>query len=73
MTQPRERIVVRVGPDGTIAAETQGIKGSRCLDYINVLEDLLDAQTTNSAFTPEYHESATSSSHYEERNDLQQR
>lgn len=71
MTEPREHIVVRVAPDGTIAAETKGIKGSRCLDYINVLEGLLDAQTTNSAFTPEYHQSATSS-HYEESNDLQQ-
>lgn len=58
MAGPREQIVVRIAPDGAISAETQGIKGARCMDYIAVLEDLLDAQTSSSAFTPEYHESA---------------
>ncbi|MGD6978848.1 MULTISPECIES: DUF2997 domain-containing protein [Citricoccus] len=52
-TQGR-RIVVRVASDGTIAAETQGIKGARCLDYIEVLEALLKAEVTSSAFTAEY-------------------
>ena len=46
MTGGREQIIVRVAPDGTISAETTGIKGAKCLDYINLLEDLLDAQTT---------------------------
>lgn len=48
------RIVVRVAPDGGISAETQGIKGPRCLDYIEVLEALLEARVTSSAFTTEY-------------------
>lgn len=71
MTQ-REHIVVRVAPDGTISAGTVGMKGPKCLDYIAVLEDLLDATTASSAFTAEYHE--TDDRTYDEaRNDLQQR
>ena len=68
---PREQIVVRVAPDGSISAGTQGIKGDRCLDYVAVLEDLLDATTTSSAFTPEYQQSVTST-HDEATNDLHQ-
>lgn len=52
----QQQVVVRVAADGTIRAETLGIKGPRCMDYIAVLEDLLDAQTTASAFTADYNE-----------------
>lgn len=69
---PREQIVVTVGPDGTITAETKGIKGTDCLDYIQVLENLLDAKTNSSAFTDEYHQTA-STRHDEVSNDLHQR
>lgn len=51
------RIVVRIAPDGAIHAETLGIKGEACLDYIEVLEDLLDAEAVQSEFTAEYTES----------------
>lgn len=49
-----ERIVVRIGVDGQINAETIGIKGAKCLDVIGLLEELLEAQTVSSAFTAEY-------------------
>ena len=55
----QQRIVVRIAPDGAIHAETQGIKGEACLDYIEALEDLLDAETVHSGFTPEYNETST--------------
>ncbi|MER7008745.1 DUF2997 domain-containing protein [Dactylosporangium sp. NPDC000555] len=48
------RIVVTVAADGTVSAETLGVKGSKCLDYIAVLEDLLEAQTVNSEYTSDY-------------------
>jgi len=54
-----EHLIVRVTPDGAVAAETQGIKGQPCLDYIQILEDLLDAETTSSAFTDEYYQTAS--------------
>ena len=50
----REQIVVRVGVDGLITAETIGIKGERCLESIALLEDLLDSGTFSSTFTDEY-------------------
>lgn len=48
------RLVVRVAADGTISAETQHVTGTRCLDYISLLEDILDATTTSSAYTADY-------------------
>ncbi len=72
MTEPGEQIIVRVSPDGAVVAETRGVKGPRCLDYINLLEDLLDAQATDSAFTEAYFETPLST-HDEVSNDLHQR
>jgi DUF2997 family protein len=48
------QLVVRVSVDGTIQAVTREVTGPRCLDYIDVLEDLLEAETLNSAFTADY-------------------
>ena len=42
------RIVVTVRVDGTIEAETHGVTGAACLDYIARLEDLIDAGTVAS-------------------------
>lgn len=68
----QQRIVVRIAPDGAIHAETQGIKGEACLDYIEALEDLLDSETINSGFTREYNETSTTIEH-EVTRDLHQR
>jgi hypothetical protein len=48
------RIAVTINKDGSIKAETLGIKGKTCLDYVPVLEELLDAETLQSAFTSDY-------------------
>lgn len=52
----QKQLVVQVRADGTVAAETINMQGEECLDYIAVLEDLLDAQTTQSSFTAAYHQ-----------------
>lgn len=49
-----KQLLVQVRPDGTVHAETIGMYGSECLDYIAVLENLLDAETTESSFTEAY-------------------
>jgi hypothetical protein len=49
------RIIVRIGEDGEISAETRGIKGPDCRAYIEVLEQLLNAQTTESWYTEDYY------------------
>ena len=50
----RPRIAVTIGADGKITASTLGITGDACLDYIPLLEDLLEAEVVESAFTSEY-------------------
>ncbi len=51
------KIKIQIFPDGTIQAEVQGIKGKRCTDYIGILEDILEAKTIDSDYTPEFYQS----------------
>ncbi len=51
-----KRVQVRIYPDGRVQAETQGIKGKACTEYIRILEELLDAEAYASSYTPEYYE-----------------
>lgn len=51
-----EKIQIRILKDGTIETVTNGIKGKKCVDYISILEDLLDAETIESTYTSEYYE-----------------
>jgi hypothetical protein len=53
-----ERITLRIRRDGTVQGQTLGIKGSRCLAYIDVLRDLIAAEAVDSHFTEEYYEHA---------------
>ena len=52
----KKSIKLEIFSDGTIQAETQGIKGKKCTDYIKILEEILEAKTTDSDYTPEYSE-----------------
>ncbi|AWB87595.1 DUF2997 domain-containing protein [Mycetocola zhujimingii] len=53
-----KQLIVQVRPDGTVHAETIGMYGQECLDYISVLENLLDAEATSSSFTEAYSQTA---------------
>jgi len=52
----KKRIKIEIFSDGTIQAETHGIKGKKCMDYIKILEEILEAETVDSDHTPEYFE-----------------
>ena len=52
-----EKLKIRIFPDGTIKAETKGIKGEKCTDYIMILEKLLEAEATEAHYTEEFYES----------------
>lgn len=54
-----KQVQLRIYTDGKIEAETHGIKGKACLNYIKILEALTCARTTDSDFTDEYYETAT--------------
>lgn len=51
-----KKLKIRIFPDGKVQAETEGIKGKKCIDYINILEDLLEAKTVDSDYTEEYYQ-----------------
>ncbi|GGM65505.1 hypothetical protein GCM10007977_078840 [Dactylosporangium sucinum] len=55
----RPRIIVTVSSDGTVNAQTEGVHGGACLDYIAVLEDLLEARTVDSTYTADYTRTTT--------------
>ncbi|WP_055107115.1 DUF2997 domain-containing protein [Paenibacillus ihumii] len=52
----KKQIRVRIFTDGRIKADVMGAKGKACTDYIEVLEQLLDAETIDSDYTAEYYE-----------------
>ncbi len=60
VSSDRKQIVLTVAADGTVRAETKGVVGPSCLDQIAVLEDLLEATTVTSEFTPDYHRTTVS-------------
>lgn len=51
-----KKIQIRITEDGKFFAETIGMKGKECLSIIEVLEELLDAETVDSDYTAEYFE-----------------
>ncbi|GAB3618205.1 hypothetical protein GCM10027416_27620 [Okibacterium endophyticum] len=52
----KKKLIIQVRPDGSVHAETVGMYGEECLDYIVALEDLLDAEASESSFTEAYHQ-----------------
>ncbi|ERI09673.1 DUF2997 domain-containing protein [Aneurinibacillus aneurinilyticus] len=52
----KQKIQLRIFPDGRIQAETKGIKGERCTDYITILEEMLNAQAVEAEYTKEFYE-----------------
>lgn len=51
-----KRIQINIFPDGTIQAETKGIKGEKCTDYILILEEILQAEAIEAEYTEEFYE-----------------
>jgi len=51
-----KKIKIRIYPDGRIQADIAGIKGKTCTNYIKILEEILNAETIDSNYTPEYYE-----------------
>lgn len=58
----KKQLVIQVRADGTVNAETINMTGEECLEYIAVLEDLLDAETVSSSYTADYHAVASTDS-----------
>lgn len=51
-----KQIKIKIGTNGTIEAETIGMKGKTCLQYLQKIEEMANATTIDSEFTDEYYE-----------------
>ena len=39
-----KKMIIRLLPNGEVRMETQGVKGEKCLDYIEVLKKLVNVK-----------------------------
>ena len=51
-----KKLKIKLLPNGEIQMETVGIKGKKCLDYIEVLKKIVDAKITDTQLSQEYYE-----------------
>lgn len=52
----KKQLKIKLLPNGEIQMQTVGIKGKKCLDYIEVLKILADVKIEKQEFTNEYYE-----------------
>lgn len=60
------RVIVTVMADGLVNAETRGILGESCLDYIAILEDLIAGRVVSSQYTADFTRGSTEVEFYQE-------
>ena len=51
-----KKLKIKLLPNGEIQMETQGVKGKKCLDYIEVLKKLVKVNVADTQLTQEYYE-----------------
>lgn len=51
-----KKMKIKLLPNGEIQMETQGVKGKKCLDYIEILKKLVDVKIDKVQLTQEYYE-----------------
>ncbi len=61
-----KKLKIKLLPNGEIQMETHGIKGKKCLDYIEVLKKLADVKITDTQLSQEYYETETEISNSEQ-------
>lgn len=54
-----KKMKIKLLPNGEIQMETIGVKGKKCLDYIEILKKLVDVKIADTKFTHEYYETET--------------
>ena len=51
-----KKLKIKLLPNGEIQMETLGVKGKKCLDYIDVLKKLVNVKITDTQLSQEYYE-----------------
>ncbi len=52
----KKQLKIKLLPNGEIQMQTVGVKGKKCLDYIEMLKLLADVRIEKQEFTNEYYE-----------------
>ena len=52
----KKQLQIKILPNGEVQMQTQGIKGKKCLDYIEMMKLLGDLKVEKQELTPEYYE-----------------
>jgi len=51
-----KKLIIKIKKDGSIEAETKGIKGKKCEDYVKLIEELTDSKVIDKEYTSEFYE-----------------
>ena len=62
----KKQLKIKILPNGEIQMQTQGIKGKKCLDYVEMLKILADAKIEKQEFTNEYYEQEDDELYYDD-------
>lgn len=54
-----KKLKIKLMPNGEIIMKTEGVKGKKCLDYIDVLKKLADVKILDTQLSQEYYETET--------------
>lgn len=49
------QIEIKITPNGKIEAETHGVKGKKCMDYLKMIEQLTNAKVYDSDYTEDFY------------------
>ncbi len=49
------QLIIHLGVDGTVQAETKHMNGDACVPFAAILEDLCDAEAIDSDYTSDYY------------------
>ncbi len=52
----KKQLKIKILPTGEVQMQTQGIKGKKCLDYIEMMKLLADLKIEKQELTEEYYE-----------------
>ena len=51
-----KKLIISIDKNGFVNAEVTGAKGKKCLDYIALLENILEGKMVSQEYTQEYYE-----------------
>ena len=46
-----KKLIIKIRKDGVVEAETKGIKGQKCEDYLKIIEELTDSKVVKKKST----------------------